>query len=295
MNDSNGILYERKRGEFGDGIYNDYIKESEVIERNLFFRLYYASNGNINKAIEKKLFLKQDFSETTIQETDKLDNFYFGFLFFKKIYKSKESINKIEKNTYGQIFAMTVKYKPEHLLNYESAIESNLENFNLDWDEFIKNISSVNTAHLTLYIDKQTKKTVSVFSESNWYKSNLFERDVINYFQNNGKIEDTDNDFGGKLEIIRNKQLLNNNSIEEIEINIQKNKHSLNGTEISLSKLEIRKQELVNKMNSLTDGQKYKRKVLIWLNETENRIKKSLYSQEKYSTWISEDTHKLNS
>src|ERR1019366_7183365 len=55
MFDRYGILYERKRGEFADGLYRGYISVDLVLERNLFFRLYFAMIGDFDFAVQKKL------------------------------------------------------------------------------------------------------------------------------------------------------------------------------------------------------------------------------------------------
>lgn len=43
-----GLLYERKRGEFGDGRRSGYVDAEQVIDRNLFIRIYLAANGDFN-------------------------------------------------------------------------------------------------------------------------------------------------------------------------------------------------------------------------------------------------------
>lgn len=53
-----GLLYERKRGEFADGLNNNYVTSEQLIERNLFLRIYYSANGMIEVGAQKKLFQK---------------------------------------------------------------------------------------------------------------------------------------------------------------------------------------------------------------------------------------------
>jgi hypothetical protein len=47
-----GLLYERKRGEFADGVHNEYIEPSQIVERNLFFRILFAANGDLTRAVQ---------------------------------------------------------------------------------------------------------------------------------------------------------------------------------------------------------------------------------------------------
>lgn len=177
-----GILYERKRGEFGDGVSSGYISANSTLERNLFFRLYHAAKGNINKAIEKRLFQKQNLSQNLIDDVEGLDGFYFAFLVYNSLNKSLRSLNKKDRNIYGQIYVMTKKYKPSNLQDYPIAVEDNLSNFQSEWNQFVQNISLTTNRYNTTFIDKETKQVKSSFSISKWYRSGEFEKDLNQYF-----------------------------------------------------------------------------------------------------------------
>ena len=176
-----GLLYERKRGEFGDGLHNGYIKADQVIERNLFFRIYNASNGRINKAVEKKLFLNSTFTIEMLDDGEKMNNFYFGYLCFKRLYNYKNPSAKVEKNIYGMVYAMTRRFKPVTLDEYEESVLTNLGQFKEDWKQFVLTIRASNKGHLKTFIDQKTNSRVRFFSESKWYASHFFEDDVITY------------------------------------------------------------------------------------------------------------------
>src|SRR5690606_1952873 len=119
--DRYGLLYERKRGEFADGILNGYIPQESVLERNLFFRMYYSSNGYITKAREKKLFIRQSLSFEELTKGVRLDNAYFGYLCFKRIYTSRSSYQRVDLSTYAKVYAMTLLFKPKRIADYETA------------------------------------------------------------------------------------------------------------------------------------------------------------------------------
>jgi len=178
-----GILYERKRGEFGDGVHNLYIDKTQILERNLFFRMYYAANGKIKKAMQKKLFLKQDFTEITLKNKIAIDNFYFGFLCFRNIYKVKHVNQKIDMSIYAKVCALTLLYKPENIQEYDFSITSNLEIFEKNWLGFI-DFSSKKGKYQKLKKDKRTGgfKTISGFNRSAWYDSQDFEKDLLEYY-----------------------------------------------------------------------------------------------------------------
>jgi hypothetical protein len=179
-----GLLYERKRGEFADGIYNNYIFTDSILERNLFFRMYYASNGKITKAREKKLFVNQNISINEILQKGKLDNAYFGFLCFKKIHKALHPNQRVNVDTYAKVYAMVVLFKPTNLNEYESAANDNFSMVNDKWKSFLTYFR--NKASNTK--SKKNKKTgelkeYQIFNYSKWFNNNEeFKQDILHYF-----------------------------------------------------------------------------------------------------------------
>jgi hypothetical protein len=175
-------LYERKRGEFGDGLNKGYINQSQILERNLFFRIFHASNGDINTAVTKRIFLKHKICEAIIFDEVKLSNFYFGYLLFNKLSIAEPPNFKRDRPLFGRIYAMTRKYKPTENDNHEESIADNLPTFLEEWKAFIEEISKNNTKYLRTFIDKETQLPRSTFNTSKWLKSNDFTKDVKSYF-----------------------------------------------------------------------------------------------------------------
>lgn len=180
--DRYGLLYERKRGEFADGMHKSYITDAQVVERNLFFRIYLASNGKIDQAAQKKLFLRFEKPEQTVSDVSRLDKFYFGFLCSKKLDKGRHPATKRSRDLYAKIFAMTVKYMPEDIADGADAVNRNLSQFNEEWNSFLERISNLNTKHIKTFIDKETREVRTTFNLKQWIRSNEFETDVISYF-----------------------------------------------------------------------------------------------------------------
>jgi hypothetical protein len=168
--DRYGILFERKRGEFGDGLNNNYINKNQILERNLFFRIYCASNGEINKAVEKKIFMNKALEEDILINNSKLDNFFFGLKCFKIISNSANPQKTKHKYIYGQIYAFTKKYKPNNLADFDDAIKKGITQFKKEWSLFTELKSKGNNRYLRTYIDKETRIPRQAFNASAWHK-----------------------------------------------------------------------------------------------------------------------------
>lgn len=182
--DRYGLLYERKRGEFADGVFNKYIIDRNIMERNLFFRMFYAANGQLTKAREKKLFIRQDLSFEELTVADKLDNAYFGYLSFRKISKAKNPNQRVELSTYAKVYAMTILYKPEYLSDYESAVGRYFQEVETKWKSFIDSISPELMTTKMRY-NKITGESTPIRNAdySGWYNSAKFKADVLKYFR----------------------------------------------------------------------------------------------------------------
>lgn len=180
-----GILYERKRGEFGDGVYNNYINSTQIVERNLFFRMYFASNGFVNKAFQKQLFLKQNFTEETLSHETEFDNFFFGYLSFKKFYKATNPNQRLDISVYAKVYAFTKLFKPKLVEEFEDVVNDKMDYFQSKWQSFIEHSSKSEKYKRikTNAITGKTKITYS-FNKPAWFSSENFTIDLLEYFEN---------------------------------------------------------------------------------------------------------------
>lgn len=178
-----GLLYERKRGEFADGVLYNYISSNDVLERNLFFRMYYAANGKVTKAREKKLFVNQNLSFAELSKNNRLDNAYFGYFCFKKLHTTKHPNQRVDVETYAKVWAMTLLYKPEKLENYENAISCNFDKFNSRWKSFLSYYRN-KTANTKTKINKKTGEAITYqsYNHPKWLNSNEFVEDVKRFY-----------------------------------------------------------------------------------------------------------------
>lgn len=177
-----GILFERKRGEFGDGLNKGYLQKNLIIERNLFFRIYLASNGEINKSIEKKLFLRFENPLVVLDDLNKLDSFYFGLLCFHQLNEAKLPTQQFGKELFAKIYGLTKLYKPEILGDFKELTPSTIQEFETAWDALILHVQSTNTKFIREFIDSETQEKRTSFGRSKWIKSHDSEQDIKEYF-----------------------------------------------------------------------------------------------------------------
>lgn len=184
--DRYGLLYERKRGEFADGLHKKYIMQHEVLERNLFFRVFLASNGSLRKAMEKKLFLKFSTPEDFIANSAQLDNFYFGYLAFRRFVRADKQTDHFQQRhfeTFGKVYAITHKYRPSRVTEFENVLKQHIGDFDKEWKQFIRSIEGAGQKYIKRITDRKTGEERIVFNRYQWLRSDGFKEDIEKYFR----------------------------------------------------------------------------------------------------------------
>lgn len=184
--DRYGLLYERKRGEFSDGLMNGYIDPSILIERNLFLRLFYSSNGKLRKGVQKKLFQKNDLTDMDINNLAAFDRFSLGFSVFKKLDSNRKINQKIESKIYLKVFAYIQMFENEDVKT-EAKLEENIKMLDTKWLQFMED-RRVTAAHwIRTRVNKVTGETKVQFREIQYLNSSELEKDIIKFFNGNAR------------------------------------------------------------------------------------------------------------
>ncbi|VXD06685.1 AIPR protein [Enterobacterales bacterium 8AC] len=180
--DRYGILYERKRGEFSDGILSGYIEGSVIVERNQFFRIYYSANGHINLGSQKKLFQQNRFPNFDINNNNSLDRFYVGYYVFSQLLKDRKPNIRLQKDTYAKIYAYNQLFFKQGMDIDPCVISENISILDEIWGRFVEYVKLKTTIGNRAFVDKITGEAKSTFSENRLYRSGNFEKTVVNYF-----------------------------------------------------------------------------------------------------------------
>lgn len=133
-----GLLYERKRGEFSDGLQSKYIAKSLIVERNHFLRIYYSSNGDLHTGIQKKLFQKTTLSDEVLTNDEKLDRFILGLRIFDRLAETKHPHQRVDQRMYAQVYGFTSLYYHDFKENGFKYMDNNLNEFQSKWKDFLK-------------------------------------------------------------------------------------------------------------------------------------------------------------
>ncbi|WP_084383574.1 AIPR family protein [Hydrogenophaga flava] len=174
-----GLLYERKRGEFSDGVRERYIHPTSIIERNSFWRIFYAANGKLDIAVQKRLFQKNKFNPSISKDSAALDRWRIGYEIFTQINSETQNSIKFGYAQYAQIYAC-IELFPDISKIDQTQIKNALHSPNGLWQNFIGQVKNrIQNKPDSFGTHAFNKK--GVFNWSNYYKSRDFIRDIKHF------------------------------------------------------------------------------------------------------------------
>lgn len=184
-----GLYYERKRGEFGDGIRKKYISRSKIIDREQFLRICLAveddpvgaRSKSMNKLFEKRLF------DSIVPEDLDYRRCMYAYLAFERITDySSPSSNVKNLARYAITCVISHRYN-EHInpSDFDESINSELSDIVSRWEDFEKYIRSEDTNRYYYFRELYDQQTGEKTIEANWgayYKGRTLNRDLKSYF-----------------------------------------------------------------------------------------------------------------
>lgn len=178
-----GLLYERKRGEFSDGVRDGYIDPTDVIERNHFWRLFYAANGKIDQGFQKKLFQRNEFADVLPITDTALARLFLAVHVFRLLKHDFKPYERIEKDIYGKVFAFVELFLGQVSPADATAMEEKLDALEAEWSRFLDERRSKPGPGRISYIDKTSGQALVSFRDSRYFRSSTFERDLVAHFR----------------------------------------------------------------------------------------------------------------
>ena len=150
-----GLLYERKRGEFSDGLKEGLIDERDIVDRVAFARIFLAASGTLNAASRKKITLAPLYPN--VLDHKALDRFILAFHAFeflrgsKSITSKKSYMSILPKVTAATLVACGLKGIEQQLCGQLAA------KYVVDrWSSFLAYAISEGTKSVLTIVDEKT-------------------------------------------------------------------------------------------------------------------------------------------
>lgn len=184
-----GLYYERKRGEFGDGIRQGYIQRSQIIDRERFLRICIAVKGEPARARSnnaEKLFEKNVFT-AILPDTSDYRKSMLGYLAFEKVSQfASTSSNVNDLARYAIACVVSQKYSEDlNPADFEEIVMNELGQVINRWPDFEKYVRNDETNKNYYFREVYDQQTGEKTVETNWggyYKGRTLNRDLQSYF-----------------------------------------------------------------------------------------------------------------
>lgn len=202
--ENNGLFFERKRGEFYDGLQNGYIDSKLIIQREIFFRIAYACIGQ--PAQSRTISTQKIFTtkyRNFIKDENKYQLYVFGYKCFNELSKIQEEIkttgdkyeeqkygNALRFGTYAVISATIQKFYSKDIGNKADFDMKNALNIILlDWSKFENDILKI--AHNRKYFKEVISNGEKIVHTNfnGYYRGTTLNGDIYKYFKNSDKNE----------------------------------------------------------------------------------------------------------
>ncbi|MFA4917959.1 MAG: AIPR family protein [Thermodesulfovibrionales bacterium] len=196
--DKYGHFYERKRGEYADGVRAGYIQRSQIIDREIFMRMCKCCDKEPSAARRMgsiNLFERNHF-EKTLRDPNRFEEYLFAYNCFQIILQIKKTFSKDKNNkfgflTYGTglqfgmyaiVSACRLKFIDETSLSKtEEILKSILEKW-LKFEEYAVS-QEHNSDYFRKYTDPDTGEKKQNLNFNNYYKGRTLTKDLLAFFE----------------------------------------------------------------------------------------------------------------
>jgi hypothetical protein len=177
-----GLLYERKRGEFSDGIRDGYISPRDIVNRVLFARLFYAANGQLGLALTKRILDRHE--RGIIEDRAKLDRFVaalaaFEFLSREKAVTSRRRFTEILPKIYAASIVVGNDVVVKDLQDKGAAAARLVQN---RWSSFVACAAQDGARYVRTTVDPKTGLYRAEMKESRRSLGDAFQTDALKFF-----------------------------------------------------------------------------------------------------------------
>lgn len=179
-----GMYYERKRGEFYDGVFNGYVDSTDIIDRSLFIKIYYVLSGNLKSLKTGKIFVSHKWTSESLSDIDMISSTLFGCKCYQKL-QYLPKYNASDLDMLAKVKAMVLLYFAAGI-DFDLVISNHAADIAGRWKDFL----TVNSdkVYRTVIIKDPTSNTERLsynWSRSkmrSWLNSDAFDSDVKAFF-----------------------------------------------------------------------------------------------------------------
>jgi len=177
------LLYERKAGELGDSRQNGYITTDQIVDRNVFLRIYFTISGDFGHKSLRRAFARFTRFDEIPNDLPALDKFYWGYRCYTQLRKRDERAGRsAQRLLMGKVYAAVRTTMPRNVGDLNIDVRKMMVEFEDKWAEFILHAARTNKKWIRTYKDKATGQTRTEFYEKGWRDSGEFVEDVKAYF-----------------------------------------------------------------------------------------------------------------
>jgi hypothetical protein len=184
-----GLLLERKRGEFYDGLRYGYIDKDQVIDRGIFMRIAFSTLGHPVPPKKEKQLLTEDKINSVLNDSKNFRKYFFGCFLFSELQTlpNKGRIAQAITSAFYSIIAVaTAKYYKDGLKDEElkKLAKEAIDSVTMEWQLFEDYVAAKfhNKSYFNYNFNfyNKTYKLNSKFS--NYYRSENLAVDLNDFF-----------------------------------------------------------------------------------------------------------------
>lgn len=197
--DDFGLYYERKKGEYADGVREKYISRAQILDRELLLRLAMACDGVPAQARRNssRVIFQEDSFTKFLKNEGRASEYYFAYLCHQYFSKQEKKFAEDKEDSYGTTnygqafrygkYAVTSIVVRTHFKNIASLehVEEYSDQVLDKWIDFERYATEKpeNSFYFRTYQDEQTNEITRNYNFDGYYKGRTLNADLANFFK----------------------------------------------------------------------------------------------------------------
>ena len=186
--DDFGLYYERKRGEFADGIYSGYISRTSIIDREDFLRCRVAIDNPIAaRRTGASLLFEKDYFDSLLPSSDEYRKYVYAYIVFRKMDgKVLERANIKQYAKYAIVYVSCSRFSEDlELMEYDTVAHRVLQDIMTKWGQFEQFAMKI-PENQQYYFKEQDSDNLTTQVDANWqgyYKGRTLLSDLNSFWK----------------------------------------------------------------------------------------------------------------